>query len=376
VLDSVAKDLIGRLGFENCMMYVWDEEQELLVQQGGYGVKGAIDSQSDTDKYHLEKNRGIVGAAVSSAETIVVNDTSQDPRYVSADDIISQSELCVPLISNNHVLGAINIEQSQKNFFTQHHLQIVSTIAALVASRLEAIQLTAARHQKELELEAAARRITETELSMLRSQMNPHFIFNSLNSIQKYIWESKQEDAAEYLTKFARLMRSILEASGQKLVSLQKELSLLKLYVELEHRRSNGGFDYTITIDPAIDVTNTTLPPLLLQPFIENAIWHGLNPKETQGELHIEVRRANHNLICLVDDTGVGRNASKKLKDAQHTSMGIAISNQRVELLKKQTATEANVVVLDKLNNDGTAAGTSVTITLPLIEEYAKVHDC
>lgn len=376
VLDSVAKDLIGRLGFENCMMYLWDEDRQLLVQQGGYGTKGAIDGLPDTDKYHLQKNRGIVGAAVSSGQSILVNDTSLDPRYVSADQIISQSELCVPLVSNTKVLGAINIEQSQKNFFTQHHLQVVSTIAALVASRIEAIQLTAARHQKELELEAAARKITETELAMLRSQMNPHFIFNSLNSIQKYIWESRQEDAAEYLTKFARLMRSILENSEQKLVSLQKELSLLKLYVELEHRRSNQGFDYTITVDPTIEITNTMVPPLLLQPFIENAIWHGLNPKDSQGELSIEVSRISNKLVCIIDDNGVGRRASRQLREAKHKSMGITISNQRVELLKKQTYSEADVKVVDKEAEDGSAAGTKVMITLPLIEEYAKLHDC
>jgi|GEM_PF-1636649 len=375
VLNSLAKDLIGHLGFENCMIYLWDEERELLIQQGGYGVKGAIDDLPDVEKYHLQKNRGIVGATVASGEAILLNDTSLDPRYISADQIISGSELCVPLVSNNKILGAINIEQSQKNFFTQHHLQIVSTIAALVASRIEAIQLTAARHQKELELEAAARKITETELAMLRSQMNPHFIFNSLNSIQKYIWESRQEDAAEYLTKFARLMRSILENSEQKFVSLQKELSLLKLYVELEHRRSNQGFDYTITVDPAIEITNTMVPPLLLQPFIENAIWHGLNPKGSQGELSIEVNRVDGKLVCLIDDNGVGRKVSRQLREEKHKSMGITISNQRVELLKKQTHSEAEVQVVDKEAEDGSASGTRVMITLPLIEEYAKLHD-
>lgn len=376
VLDSVAKDLIGRLGFENCMMYLWDEERQLLVQQGGYGAKGAIDGVSDPNKYHLQKNRGIVGAAVSSGRAIMVNDTSQDPRYVSADTIISQSELCVPLVSDSRVLGAINIEQSQKDFFNHHHLQIVSTIAAIVGSRIEAIQLTAARHQKELELEAAARRITETELSMLRSQMNPHFIFNSLNSIQKYIWESKQEDAAEYLTKFARLMRSILENSGQKLVPLQKELSLLRLYVELEHRRSNQQFDYTITADQTIDTLHTMVPPLLLQPFIENAIWHGLNPKASQGELSIEITIQNGKLICIIDDNGIGRKASQRVKEEQHQSMGITISNQRVALLKKQTASEAEVLVMDKEKADGSAAGTKVTIVLPLMKEYAELYDC
>ncbi|HUC80602.1 MAG TPA: histidine kinase, partial [Flavisolibacter sp.] len=370
VLDNVAKDLIGRLGFDNCMIYLWDEERELLLQQGGYGLKGAIDGRPDAEKYHLRKNHGIVGATVSSGQPILLNDTSKDSRYVSADTIISQSELCVPLIGNNRVLGAINIEQAQKNFFTQHHLQIVTTIATLVASRIEAIQLTAAKHQKELELETAAHRITETELAMLRSQMNPHFIFNSLNSIQKYIWESRQEDAAEYLTKFARLIRSVLENSEAKLVPLQKELVSLKLYVELEHRRSNQKFDYCISVDEDLDVNAVMVPPLLLQPYIENAIWHGLNPKKTHGDLCISIRRRDNTLHCVVEDNGIGREASLKLKDTHHKSMGLNISLQRIQLMQKEAGIEAAVSITDKATN-GEPAGTKIEIILPLTLAHA-----
>ena len=123
------------------------------------------------------------------------------------------------------------------------------------------------------------------EIKALRSQMNPHFIFNSLNSIQKYIWENRQEDASEYLTKFARLIRLVLENSLYESVKLTDELASLRLYVEMEHRRNNQKFDYTISVAENIDTESTLIPPLLLQPYIENAIWHGLSQKDGHGQL-------------------------------------------------------------------------------------------
>lgn len=157
--------------------------------------------------------------------------------------------------------------------------------------------------------------MAEAEMKALRSQMNPHFIFNSLNSIQKYIWENKQENASEYLTKFARLMRSVLENSGSKMVTLESELTALKLYVELEHRRSNNKFDYQVNVSDCLDITAILVPPLILQPYVENAIWHGLLPKEERGNLSIHILPDTDDYLqCIIEDNGVGRQARGKAK--------------------------------------------------------------
>ena len=219
--------------------------------------------------------------------------------------------------------------------------------------------------QKEKQKTAVNKTMAELETKMLRSQMNPHFIFNSLNSIQKYIWENKEEDAAEYLATFAKLMRAILENSRKETVTLKEEIDVMKMYVELEHRRSNGGFDYTIKADAGLLEKNVLIPPLIMQPFIENAIWHGLNKKNSKGNLSVLVYEENNKLICIIDDDGVGRGNNKEIIFAEKKSLGIKITQQRIEKLIETTGQEATICILDKMENEK-AAGTQVTITLPM----------
>ena len=364
VLEDVAKNLIGKLGFEDCMIYRWNADKTLLLQEAGHGIKGAIEHSTDIERYHIPAGKGIVGAAVSTRQPLLVNDTSLDARYISADGIVRNSELCVPIMLDDDVLGAINIEHTQKNFFTKRHIQTVSTIAALVASKIKALESSQALHQKQLELEKTNRQLAEREVAMLRSQMNPHFIFNSLNSVQKYIWENKEEDAAEYLASFAKLIRSILENSRHEYISLRQEMEFLKLYIDLENRRSNNNFNYSIKVDTSLDPELTAIPPMLLQPFIENAIWHGLNKKAGKGNLLVTIQRAGDKLVCKVDDDGVGRQAT--LQNKEKHSLGISITEQRIARLIANTSQSAAVTIRDKIDN-GLPAGTEVTVILDLL---------
>ncbi|MBL7727999.1 MAG: histidine kinase, partial [Dinghuibacter sp.] len=325
VLGDVAKNLIGKLGFEDCMIYLWNTGKTQLLQYAGHGKKGAIEHQPNQEQYAIPAGEGIVGASVAMGKPILVNDTTADKRYIHLDGIVRLSELCVPLVHNGEVLGAINIEHSNKDAFTSRHLQTVSTIATLAANKIKAIEHQQSLHRKELELSVASRQLAETELAMLRSQMNPHFIFNSLNSIQKYIWENREEDAAEYLASFAKLMRAILEHSRHTAITLAEEMSAMKLYVDLERRRSNMNFDYYISISEQLEPGTVMVPPLLLQPFIENAIWHGLSRKKERGMLNISIQRAQNQLVCVVDDDGVGRPQTGQAPTGRK-SLGIEIT--------------------------------------------------
>lgn len=209
------------------------------------------------------------------------------------------------------------------------------------------------------------------EIKALRSQMNPHFIFNSLNSIQKYIWENRQEDASEYLTKFARLIRLVLENSLYESVKLTDELASLRLYIEMEQRRNNEKFDYTIAVADNIDTESTLIPPLLLQPYIENAIWHGLSQKDGCGQLDIAIEKTSENLICRIEDNGIGRARSAEIRmdGIQKKSLAMNISSQRIEWLKKESNVRSSVEIIDKFDGD-TATGTTVLLTLPLLQKH------
>jgi len=212
---------------------------------------------------------------------------------------------------------------------------------------------------------------TTLEMKALRSQMNPHFIFNSLNSIQKYIWENRQEDASEYLTKFARLIRLVLENSLYESVKLTDELASLRLYVEMEHRRNNQKFDYTISVAENIDTESTLIPPLLLQPYIENAIWHGLSQKDGPGQLGIVIEKTEENLICRIEDDGIGRAKSAEIRvdGIQKKSLAMNISSQRIEWLKSDSNVKSSVEIIDKFNGNE-ATGTIVQLTLPLLQKH------
>ena len=208
--------------------------------------------------------------------------------------------------------------------------------------------------------------LSQLETRLLRSQMNPHFIFNSLNSIQKYIWENKEEDAAEYLARFAKLIRAILENSRKEFITLHEELRVLKLYVDLEHRRSNGKFDYVVRTENNINLDEILIPPLLLQPYIENAIWHGVNKKQGQGHIDIHIALSGDMLICTIDDDGVGRTFNQPAyadTDMKKNSVGTDITLQRIQLLQT-TGDAGGVKIIDKREN-GTAKGTTVIVSIP-----------
>ena len=202
-------------------------------------------------------------------------------------------------------------------------------------------------------------KIAETELKALRSQMNPHFIFNSLNSISDYLSQNDVEKANDYLIKFSKLTRAILENSEKETISLEEDLALLQLYVEIESLRLKNTLSYQVKIDENIDVENTLVPPLLLQPFIENSIWHGIAHKDTGGKIIVEIKKDNLKLVCSVDDNGIGRNKTI-VKNGTPKSMGINITNSRLEILNEIKKVNGNINFFDKKE------GLRIELTLPL----------
>lgn len=371
VIWDVAKNLIQKLGFANCMIYLWNEDKTELLQKAGYGPNGSLENVVK-EPFNSKLWQGIVGHVAATKKPIMLGDTSKDPRY-RADVLTRASELCVPALYNGELVSVIDSEDFAKDYYTQQHLQILTTIATLMAARLVSIEAADEARRKKEELSKMNEQLAQLELAALRSQMNPHFIFNSLNSIHKYIWENKQEDASEYLTKFSKLIRMILENSKEKEVALSNEIELLHLYVELEHRRCNGKFMYSITVDEGIDPDNTAIPSMLVQPYAENAIWHGLMQKTGQGLLQISFHYKNNILECIVDDDGIGRKKAMEIKEAKmdkHTSLGLSITGKRVSLIYQESGRTATVEVKDKTDTNGNAQGTTVILQLPFNNFY------
>lgn len=202
-------------------------------------------------------------------------------------------------------------------------------------------------------------------LKSLRTQMNPHFIFNALNSVNNFIAKSDERSANRFLSEFSVLMRSVLENSEEDFIPLSKELELLELYVKLEHSRFADKFDYKIDVDKTIDIEAFQIPPMLLQPYIENAIWHGLRYKEEKGHLHINIDSLDNNTLEItITDNGIGRKKSAQLKtqnQKKQKSKGMGNIKKRIQILNDMYKDRVSVDI-SNLNRDQT--GTKVSLKL------------
>ncbi|WP_055395147.1 tetratricopeptide repeat-containing sensor histidine kinase [Flagellimonas eckloniae] len=233
--------------------------------------------------------------------------------------------------------------------------------------RLRNQKILAAKNEA-LNKSELSKELQTLEMKALRAQMNPHFLFNSLNSINTMILSDETENASKYLSKFSKLVRLLLENSEQPKVSLKDEIDLLKAYIQLEAIRFNNKMDYTIEVDPEIDQESTFLPSMVLQPFVENAIWHGLLHKNQKGLLTIEIKESVDNLLCSIIDNGVGREKSLTLKKEgglKKKSMGIKITTDRLKLLTQQKIKDV-ISIIDLKDDNNNALGTQVNIQIPL----------
>jgi len=232
--------------------------------------------------------------------------------------------------------------------------------------------------QKNLEVQQLENEKKQAELEMqaLRAQMNPHFIFNCLSSINRFILKNESKIASNYLTRFSRLIRMVLMNSQKSLIALDDELQMLEIYLEMERLRFKNSFDYAITFLNAIDSDNVFIPPLLLQPFCENAIWHGLMHKEGPGRLDIELSIENNILNCIITDNGVGREKAEEMNSKtaeKEKSMGLKITTERLALLNKEKGIYTSYDMEDLKDENGNATGTKVILRISFKESIEEL---
>lgn len=209
-------------------------------------------------------------------------------------------------------------------------------------------------------------RMNELKMTALKAQMNPHFIYNALNSIQALVAQGKEDEAIHYIGSFSRLLRQVLEQAESNVISLEKELEMLDRYIGLEKLRLSITFNYTLDIDEAVNTSSEKIPPLTLQPFVENALWHGLNKKEGEKLLRIAITTNESWLFITIHDNGIGRNTAKlsgKKQLDDTTSKGIAITQDRIADFN-QTTEPLPVIIEDLFDKNGQASGTCIRLQL------------
>ncbi|QHT67915.1 hypothetical protein GXP67_15345 [Rhodocytophaga rosea] len=255
--------------------------------------------------------------------------------------------------------------QIQENYARELEMQLVNRTQEIQEQnrQLEAQRL----QQMETEFE---RKLADSEMIALRAQMNPHFIFNCLNSIKLYTLQNDSEQASEYLTKFARLIRLVLENSRAELVTLRNELEALQLYIELEAMRFKHKVKFTIDLSTEVDSQYLKIPPLLLQPYVENAIWHGLMHKTEGGKVTIHLSQPTEHLLRIeITDDGVGRAKAAQLKSksaGKQKSFGMQVTADRIRMINELYNTHTQTQILDMIDSFGEPCGTKVVLEIPV----------
>jgi hypothetical protein len=248
----------------------------------------------------------------------------------------------------------------EKNWFW---LLSIGAISGLIFA-YNKIRINHVRKQERLKA-SYEKKLSELQMEALQSQMNPHFIFNALNSIKHFILTNEKFKAAEYLSGFSSLVRQVLNNSKSPIINLEKEIETLKLYIEMEQMRFDDKFNYQFHIDGNLDLLEINLPPLIFQPYVENAIWHGLMHKEGPRKLDIYFKKLGDSLLCTIEDNGIGRKKAMESKPGglkRQKSFGMQITQDRMKI--NQIKSDINII--DKENDNGIATGTKVIIQIPL----------
>jgi ligand-binding sensor domain-containing protein len=244
-----------------------------------------------------------------------------------------------------------------------------ATLLALVylAVRTRIDKVRRREHEKSI----LQSKIAETELKALRAQMNPHFLFNAINSVQHFITSNDPDSSQRYLSKFARLIRYVVDNSKPSAIPISKEIEAIKLFLELESVRFENRFEYFIEVDKRIEKDFVQIPSMLIQPYVENAIWHGLMHKDGRGKITIRIELLEQGLKCVIEDDGIGRQKSLELKAnlkmKKHKSVGMTITQERLEIINQMNNSRLSVNIIDLADENNNPAGTRVELFIPSV---------
>lgn len=368
VLWDVTGNLIGRLGYVDCMIYLWNEDKTRMVQKAAYGPKGKPEIIS-TQVFDVRPGQGIVGHVVSTRQPILVKDTRKDERY-RVDEEFRLSEICVPIIHNGELMGIIDSEHYEPGYFSERDIKILTTIATLIGNKLTQIASERTLDAKRKEIDNINEQLVGARLAALQAQMNPHFVFNALNSIKRMILDRDNEKASRYLSKFALMIRMTLDHSKSAFVTLHENIEYLKSYLEMEQLRFDDSFRYYIDIGEDLEPGEIYIPSLMMQPIVENAIWHGLMAKEGEKETRICFQRRGSRICCRIEDNGIGVVRSEEMKKVNrplHRSLGLDNLRNRIRIMNEKYDLECRLDIVDLNHAASGSTGTRVTLEFNII---------
>ncbi len=296
-------------------------------------------------------------------DSVVVGYSANEKNVRSFNGTIDDIEIFNRVLSEEEILSLYREENPNLN------RRIVKWLVVILLCAICIVLIMVLLLRRERIKNKKQSQLFDMEMQIMRAQMNPHFIFNAINSVQQFILEADNENANKYLVKFSRLLRMILESNSEEYISIEKELDILSKYIEIEALRFDNSFKYKIIVDAEINTSKVKIPQMMIQPFVENAIWHGLLPKENDKILKIVFKYVSPKVLeCIIDDNGIGRNF-KKPSDViiKKRSLAINFINHRLELMSKELKGNYDVQIIDKRDGDDAISGTCVILKLPIL---------
>lgn len=325
--EDKALELLSRIHFQLYRLY--DRQSDLK-----HALEQYISYHQTQEKY---KNYELL-TAVEEIQS----------RYES-----EKKEQKILMLSQQNAMSELQLNQSRIIAFSVIGLFLLTVLIAFLVVRMTRIR----SEQKSLILEQR----------LLRSQMNPHFIFNALSNIANLVESNDNTSASKFLTRFSRMVRHILDSSREEFILFSDEVQNLENYIELQMLRFSGKFIYSITFENEFNTSDYLIPPMLIQPFVENAIEHGIKPKEGSSNLSVRFFLQDKSIICYIEDDGIGRERSYQIKNKSNEfrSHGTQIVKDRLSIIRKKTAAKVEIEIIDLEAKDGSPKGTRVEINLP-----------
>jgi tetratricopeptide (TPR) repeat protein len=308
--------------------------------------------------YKKEGNTDAAYASLQSSfelqDSIIRYEQKKELKEILTHYETDQKEKKILILSQENQLQEMKIRQNSLIIIGMAILVVFIVILATILFRQNKIKN---EHQAIL-----------LKQRLFRSQMNPHFIFNAMGNIQSSIINEEPDKAIKYLSKFSKLMRKILEGSLEEKIPLSEEISLISNYLDLQKIRFAAKFDFLVDVDKKIDTEAVLIPPMLLQPFIENAIEHGINYKDSKGNINIRIKKVHEMILIEIEDDGIGRDKARELllqKDKSHRSYATTLTQERIQTINKKLKKKITFNILDLTDSKGRASGTKVVFELP-----------
>ncbi|MEJ7681708.1 MAG: histidine kinase [Segetibacter sp.] len=347
------------------------------------GLKRKAEEQGDRDKF-LQALMGLSKAYEGQGDYKTANALLN--RYYQVRDSLNKLNYNAKVAFMEVQKEKMQVQNERKlnrQLLDKHWLYSIIIIIILISIGiyfLDRYRLRQSQLQNQLAREKTDKILAETgyqhklnelTFSALRSQMNPHFIFNALNTIQGFVYFNDKKSASGYLGKFSQLIRKILDSSNKQTITLGEEIEILQLYTDIEKARYGDNFNVTINVDPALDQEFILIPPMLIQPYVENSIKHGVFHKQGDKILMIRISKAEDQEVIkvVIDDNGIGRERSKEINKSRiaHHSFATAANEKRIDLINQTIEKKTKLKIIDKVNIDGSPAGTTVIITIPMV---------